>query len=210
MRKRNAVTVMLLLAVMQCAAQTPRPPVPAPAARSNSISVMGGWAWPVSHPGLTTFWGPGPSASVEVLKGVSRTVSLGFDLEGAAFWFRGPTFGTAYPGLTFKTPPVAQIVAGVVGRFMLAPGKKLAPYLGGMIGFSHMTGAEYRQETSSGRVTYYDLPFQTRLAASLYGGLEYRASRSVAFDMEARALYVNDDPNAGLIVAVRGGIRLLF
>ena len=208
MRKRNALTVMCMLAVMQAAAQSPALP-PSPL-RYNSISVLGGWSWPLSHDGLTKFWGSGPTASLEVLKGVSRNVSLGFDLEAAAYWFRGPEFVSAYPNLPFKNPPVAQIVAGVVGRFTIAPGKKFTPYIGGMIGFSHMTGAEYRQETGSGRVTYYDMPFQTRLAVSLYGGVEYRISRTFAFDAEARALYVNDDPNAGLIVAVRGGIRLLF
>jgi hypothetical protein len=208
MRKRNAVIVMCLLAVMQCAAQSPALP-PSPL-RNNSISVLGGWSWPLSHDGLTKFWGPGPSASVEVLKGVSRYVSLGFDLEASAYWFRGTDFVSAYPNLPFKNPPVAQIVAGVVGRFTISPGKKFTPYIGGMIGISHMTGAEYRQATDSGHVTYYDLPFQTKLAASLYGGLEYRISRVIAFDAEARALYVNDDPNVGVLAALRAGFRFLF
>jgi len=208
MRKRNALTVMCMLAVMQAAAQSPA--LPPSSLRYNSISVLGGWSWPLSHDGLTKFWGSGPTASLEVLKGVSRNVSLGFDLEAAAYWFRGPEFVSAYPNLPFKNPPVAQIVAGVVGRFTIAPGKKFTPYIGGMIGFSHMTGAEYRQETGSGRVTYYDMPFQTRLAASLYGGVEYRISRTFAFDAEARALYVTDDPNVGVLAALRAGFRFLF
>jgi hypothetical protein len=147
---------------------------------------------------------------VEVLKAVSRTVSLGFDLEGAAYWFRGTDFMSAHPGLPFKNPPVAQIIAGVIARYTIAPGKQFTPYIGGMIGFSHMTGAEYRQATDSGHVTYYDLPFATRLAASLYGGFEYRVSRRFAFDAEARALYVNDDPNVGVIAALRAGFRFFF
>jgi hypothetical protein len=73
-----------------------------------------------------------------------------------------------------------------------------------------MTGAEYRQETDSGRVTYYNIPFQTRLAVSLYGGLEYRFNRSFAFDAEARALYVNDDPDVGVTAVIRGGVRFYF
>jgi len=208
MQKRSAVTVMLLLAAMQCAAQTLALP-PAPV-RTQSISIMGGWSWPLSHDGLTQYWGPGPAVSVEFLKAVSRTVSLGFDLEGAAYWFRGPEFAAAYPEVPFKNPPVAQIVAGVVGRFTIAPGKKLAPYVGGMIGLSHVTGAEYRQDTDSGRVTYYYIPIQTRLAASLYCGLEYRISRSFAFDAEARALYVHNDPDVGVTAVIRGGFRFLF
>jgi hypothetical protein len=144
---------------------------------------------------------------VEVLKGVSPVVSLGFDLEGAGYWFRGPVFAAAYPTLPFKNPAVAQIIAGVVGRFTITPGKKIVPYIGGMIGFSHMTGAEYRLETDSGHVTYYNLPFQTRLAASIYGGLEYRLSRSLAIDAEARALYVNEDPNVGVTTVLRAGLR---
>ena len=208
MRKRNAVTVMLLLAAMQCAAQSPvLPPSPV---RSQSIVVLGGWSWPVSHEGLTKYWGPGPALSVQFLKGVSRVVSLGFDLEGAAYWFRGPEFASAYPSLPFKNPAVAQIIAGVVGRFTITPGKKIVPYIGGMIGFSHMTGAEYRLQTDSGHVTYFNMPFQTRLAASLYGGLEYRLSRSLSLDAEARALYVNDDPNVGLTTVLRAGLRFFF
>jgi hypothetical protein len=147
---------------------------------------------------------------VEFLTAVSRTVSLGFDLEGSAYWFRGPEFTSAYPKVPFRNPPVAQIVAGVVGRLTIAPGKKLTPYCGGMVGISHMTGAEYRQQTDSGRVTYYYIPFQTRLAASLYGGLEYRFNRSFAFDAEARALYVNGDPDVGVTAVIRGGFRFLF
>ena len=208
MRKRNAVTVMLFLAAMQCAAQ--RPVLPPSIVRSHSVVVLGGLSWPLSHDGLTQYWGSGPALSVEVLKAVSPVVSLGFDLEGAAYWFRGPVFATAYPKLPFKNPAVAQVIAGVVGRFTLAPGKKFAPYIGGMIGFSHMTGAEYRLETDSGHVTYYNIPFQTRLAASLYGGVEYRVSRVFALEAEARALYVNDDPDVGVTAVVRAGLRVFF
>ena len=208
MRKRNAVTVMLLLAAMQCAAQSPILP-PAPA-RTHSIVVMGGWSWPLSHDGLTKYWGSGPAASVEVLKAVSPVVSLGFDLDGAAYWFRGPEFVSAFPNIPFRNPPVAQIVAGVVGRFTIAPGKRLTPYVGGMIGFSHITGAEYRQQTDSGRVTYFYIPYQTRLAAGLYGGVDYRISRPLAFDLEARALYVNDDPDVGVTAVIRAGFRFIF
>jgi opacity protein-like surface antigen len=144
------------------------------------------------------------------LTSMSRTVSFGFDLEGSAFWFRGPEFAAAHPDIPFKNPPVAQIVAGVIGRFTVAPGKKLTPYLSGMIGISHMTGAEYRQETDSGSVTYYNIPFQTRLAFSLSGGLEYRFSRSLAFDAEARALCVINDPDVGVTAVLRGGLRFFF
>jgi opacity protein-like surface antigen len=171
---------------------------------------MGGWSWPVSHDGLTKYWGPGPAASVEFLTAVSRAVSLGFDLEGSAFWFRGTVFASEHPALPFKNPPVAQIVAGIVARVTIAPGKRLTPYVGGMLGLSHMTGAEYRQQTDSGHVTYYYIPFQTRLAASLYGGVEYRISRSFAFDAEARALYVPDDTDVGITAVIRGGFRFLF
>ena len=208
MRKRNAVTVLLLLAAMQCAAQSPMLP-PSPV-RNQSIVVLGGWSWPVSHDGLTKYWGSGPALTVEVLKGISPAVSLGFDLEGAAYWFRGPVFAAAYPSLPFKNPSVAQIIAGVVGRFTMMSGRKIVPYIGGMIGFSHMTGAEYIQQTDSGHVTYFNMPFQTRLAASIYGGLEYRLSRSLAIDAEARALYVNDDPNVGLTTVLRAGLRFFF
>lgn len=208
MRKRNAVTAMVLLAAMQCAAQSPiLPPSPV---RTHSIVVLGGWSWPLSHGGLTQYWGSGPAIAVEALKAVSPVVALGFDFEGAAYWFRGPVFAAAYPNLPFRSPPVAQIVAGVVGRFTIASGKKFVPYIGGMIGFAHMTGAEYRQETDSGHVTYYNIPFQTRLATSLYGGVEYRFNRSLAFDAEARALYVHQDPDVGITAVLRGGFRFFF
>jgi len=208
MGKPGAVTVMLLLLAMECAAQSIALP-PAPV-RTQSVSIMGGWSWPLSHDGITQYWGPGPAASLEFLKAVSRTVALGFDLEGAAYWFRGPEFAAANPGVPFKNPPLAQIAAGVVGRFTIAPGKKITPYLSGMIGVSHITGAEYRQDTDSGRVTYYYIPIQTRLAVSLCGGLEYRISRSVAFDAEASALYVHHDPDVGITAVVRGGFRFIF
>ena len=209
MLKQSAVIVAVLVGVSMCPAQSSLALPPAPV-RNHSISIQGGWSWPLSHDGLTSYWGPGPAASVEFLTAVNRMVSLGFDFEGSAFWFRGPAFTSAYPKLPFRNPPVAQIVAGVVGRLTIAPGKRLTPYIGALIGISHVTGAEYRVQTDSRRVTDYYIPFQTRLAGSLYGGLEYRISRSLAFDAEARALYVNDDPDVGLTAVVRGGFRFLF
>lgn len=205
---RTAVIFTLLLASVECGAQRLSPP-PVPV-RNQSIIISGGWSWPLSHDGLTKFWGPGPAASVEFLTTVNRALALGFDLAGSAYWFRGPEFARAYPTVPYRNPPVAQIVAGIAGRVTIAPGKRFTPYIGAMIGFSHMTGAEYRQATDSGRVTFFYIPFETRLAGSLSGGFEYRFSRSFAFDAEARALYVNGDPDAGLTATARGGFRFFF
>jgi len=208
MRNRSAVIVLSFLAAMQCAGQSLSLP-PAPI-RNHSIVIMGGWSWPLSHDGLTHYWGPGPAASAEFMTAVSRAVALGFDVEGSAFWFNGPKFAADFPKLPFRNPPVAQLVAGVTARITLTPGKRLVPYIGGMIGISHVTGAEYRLQTDSGRVTYYYIPFQTRLAGALYGGLEYRFGRALAFDAEARALYVNNDPDVGVTAVIRGGFRFFF
>ena len=208
MRIRTAVTAVLFLAAMQCAAQgLSLPPGPL---HNHSFVVMGGWAMPVSHDGLTTFWGAGPSLGVEFLTSVNRWIALGFTVDGSAYWFRGPLFGTMYPGLSLRSPALAQIVAGVVGRYTIAPGKKLSPYVGAMIGISHVTGAEYRVPTDTLTTTYYYMPFQTRLALGMYAGLEYRFSRTFACDLESRALYVNNDPNVGLTAVVRGGFRFFF
>jgi opacity protein-like surface antigen len=171
---------------------------------------MGGWSAPLSHDGLTGNWGPGPGASLEFLTAANRYLAFGFDLEGSAFWFKGPGWANAYPSLPFKNPPVAQILAGVVGRVTFAPGKKLSPYAGAVLGLSHVTGAEYRVDTDSGRTSYYYIPFQTRLAVSFYCGIEYRFSRSFAFDAEARAVEVIDDPDVGAVAVLRGGFRFFF
>ncbi|HTO93446.1 MAG TPA: hypothetical protein VMM80_03715 [Bacteroidota bacterium] len=205
---RSALTAACLFSVIPCAAQRLSMP-PAPL-RTHSISVEAGWSWPLAHDGLTKYWGPGPGASIEFLTSVSRTVALGFNIDGSAYWFRGPAFVHDYPNLKFRNPPVAQIVAGVIGRITIAPGKRLTPYVGALLGFSHMTGAEYRQVTDTTSTTYFYLPFQTRLAVGLYGGLEYRISRGLAFDAEARALYVNNDPNVGASAVMRGGLRFFF
>ena len=205
---RTALIAACLFCVIPCTAQ--RLSMPPVAVRVHSIAVEGGWSWPESHDGLTKYWGPGPGASVEFLTGVSRWVALGFSIDGSAYWFRGPQFATDYPNLPFRNPPVAQIVAGVIGRVTLAPGKRLTPYAGAFLGISHMTGAEYRQVTDSTSSTYFYLPFQTRLAVGLYAGLEYRISRGLAIDAEARALYVNNDPNVGASAVVRGGLRFFF
>jgi len=205
---RSALTAVCLFIVMPCAAQRLSMP-PAPL-HVHSLAVEAGWSWPLAHSGLTKYWGPGPGASVEFLTSVSRYVSLGFDIDGSAYWFRGPAFVTDYPGLPFRNPPVAQIVAGVIGRVTLAPGKKLTPYVGAMLGISHMTGAEYRQVTDTTSTTYFYIPFQTRLAMGVYGGFEYRFNRALAFDAEGRMLYVNNDPNVGASAVVRGGLRFFF
>jgi len=207
MRHRGLSIAFCVFIAARSAAQILPPPVLVP---THSIWIMGGYAWPLSHPGLTQFWGPGPSGSVEFTSNVSRGVSLGFALDGSAYWFRGQKFAATYPGLPFKNPPVAQISAGVVARVSLAPTKKLAPYVGASIGFSHMTGAEYIQEVNGIRVTYYNLPFQDRLAASLLCGIEMRLKRSFALDVEARSLFVNNDPDVGATLAARAGMRFLF
>lgn len=208
MRTHVALAVMLLLGAMQTGAQPlSRPPAPF---RNQSVIIMGGWSAPLSHDGLTGNWGPGPGASIEFLTSVSRFVAFGFDLEGSAFWFKGQGWTNAYPSLPFRNPPVAQLVAGVVGRYTIAPGKKLSPYVGAVLGLSHVTGAEYRVDTDSGRVSYYYIPFQTRLAAALYCGVEYRFTRSFAFDAEARAVEVFDDPDVGTVAVLRGGFRFFF
>jgi len=208
MRTHVALAVMLLLGAVHAGAQPlSRPPAPF---RSHSVSIMGGWSAPLSHDGLTGNWGPGPGASIEFLTSVNRFLAFGFDLEGSAFWFKGPGWASAYPSLPFRNPPVAQLVAGVVGRYTIAPGKKLSPYVGAVLGLSHVTGAEYRVDTDSGRVSYYYIPFQTRLAAALYCGVEYRFTRSFAFDAEARALEVINDPDVGTVAVLRGGFRFFF
>ncbi|HUI11779.1 MAG TPA: hypothetical protein VL221_15710 [Bacteroidota bacterium] len=205
---RSALTAACLICVMPCAAQ--RLSMPPMFVRQHSISIEGGWSWPESHAGLTKYWGPGPGASVEFLTSVSRSVALGFSIDGSAYWFRGPAFVSDYPNIPFRNPPVAQIVAGVVSRLTIAPGRMLRPYLGAMVGISHMTGAEYRQVTDTTSATYFYLPFETRLAVGVYGGIEYRFSRAAAFNVEARALYVNNDPNVGLSAVVRSGFRFFF
>lgn len=205
--RHRVLWIALCVCAAECAAQPLPPPVFLP---SHSVWVLGGYSWPLSHHALTDYWRAGPTASVEFTSSVSRSVSLGFALDASAYWFRGQKFAQAYPGLPFKNPPVAQIFAGVVGRINLAPSKRLAPYIGASLGFSHMTGAEYIQEVNGVRVTYYNIPFQDRLAGGLLAGLEFRVKRTFALEVEARSLFVNNDPDVGATLAMRAGMRFLF
>ena len=195
--------VLLLLAAGGARAQ--KPPAPVPMARS--VLVGGGMSWPLTHDGLTQYWRAGPTAAVEFDVRIRRRYQVGLGLEVGAFWFRSARFIQANPGVALHNRPVAQITVAFTGRMELFPEKRIGPFLGLTIGASRFTPAVYQQEIDSVRVTRFNLPEKTRLTVGGIAGVTFHVNRWLGIEAESRLMYVHHDPDAGLILLLRAGLR---
>jgi len=199
--------VFLLLLTAE-GARAQKPPASAPPVRS--VRLAGGMSWPVSHEGLTRYWRAGPAGSLEFDVRIRRRYLVGVGVDVAALWFRASRFGLAHPGVPLENKPVAQITIALSGRVELLPEKRIGPYCGLSIGASRLTAAVYQQVIDSVRVTYFRIPGRTRLSAAGFAGVTFYATRWLGFEAESRLLYVHNDPDAGVTVALRTGIRFSF
>lgn len=205
---RWVLGVVLLLAAADAHAQkrpaTPQPANPLPA---RTVMIGGGMAWPLTHDGVTRYWRAGPAAAVEFDVRVRRRFLVGVGIDVGAFWFRASRFIQSNPGVALHNIPVAQITIALTGRMELFPEKRISPSLGLSIGVSRLTAAVYRQEIDSVRVTWFSIPGRTRLSVGGIAGVTFRATRWLGIDAESRLLYIHNDPDAGLMLLLRAGLR---
>jgi hypothetical protein len=178
--------------------------------QKTSLRLVGGFAWPLGHKGFTEYWQPGPNGEVQFLVSVNRRVWLGFNLDASAYWFRAGTFALQNPGTPGQNKAVAHTFAGIVLRTDFTPGRRLGLYGGVETGAVIITPAEYYEDRSGVRVTYFRIPSSTNLGLGVFLGLELAAGRRVAIDLEPRILYVHNNPDVGLVTALRTGIRFIW
>ena len=180
---------------------------PAPVLPFRTVCISGGMSWPVTHEGLTRYWRGGPTVAVDFNVRFRRRFLLGVGLDVAAFWFRSSRFIQSNPGVPLHNMPVSHITIALTGRVELTPGKRFVPYLGLSIGASRLTAAVYREVIDSVRVTWFNIPGRTRLSAGGIAGVSFQTSRWLGVEAESRLLYVHNDPDAGLVVLLRAGLR---
>jgi hypothetical protein len=141
---------------------------------------------------------------------VRRRFLIGVSVDAAALWFRASRFVQNHPGVSLHNTPVAHITVALTGRMELLPTRRFDPFVGLSVGASRLSAAVYREVVDSVRVTYYNIPGRTRLSAGASAGVMFHATRWLGFEAECRLLYVHNDPDAGVSVAVRTGVRFNF
>ena len=208
---------ILLLSVFLCGspgvAQVKKPrPVPAKPAVNlkKQITVLAGAGIPLSKEGLTQFWKLGPSGSLSFLVNVTPPTSVGIGADFSMLYFKMADFGSTFPTVPVQRKDIAMIHIYVGFKQSFSPARVFSPYIAGTVGAARVTGASYKEIIDSVRVTYYDIPGRTRLAASFALGTDIVLSRVIAFTMEAKATYFHNDPDVGVMSFVRGGFRFSF
>ena len=180
-------------------------PPGAVAGRRVSLSLGGGFGFPLAKEGIKQFWQGGPAASALLLIRAQNAWSVGVGVDGTLLKFRTTTFASTYPGVPVQERRVGYLGVSIALRYSPFQKYRLAPYIGATVGAAKYTAAWYYAIVNGVRRTYYEITGEARLAAGLNGGAEYALSRTVSVAAEVRLNYLFHDPNAGLgFIAVVG------
>ncbi len=183
---------------------------PAQRLLKHSIVVAGGVMTPVTHVSLKRFWNVGPAASVMIFTNVNRYVSFGAGMEATTLSFNDGAFQKQYPGVTAHPLWTANLHLFVAWKYTGRLGNVVSPTFSATVGGSKMTKAVYEERIAGVRTTYYSIPGRMRLTVGLTPGVEFSIHRGLAMAVEGRALYLLNDPEAGLLAGGRIGLRWNF
>lgn len=213
------IRLTVLIAILACAvpahapAQTEKNPSDkyfwlTYAPRFRTIEFWGGMTVPLSHRGLTELWLRGPCTGMNLLVLATNNFVVGIGAEISLLSFRKGIFAAKFPGVPsqFKDMALVHLTLGL--RYYTRPSIRMSPYVGIDIGFARLTGAEYKRIVDGVRQTYYDVPAIARLTFGASAGLDYYIFRRVALQGEARGVYMHNDPNAGMFLSLRMGVKL--
>jgi hypothetical protein len=175
--------------------------------RDQTFEIMGGMTFPMSHNGITSFWLRGPSVGAAVYFKATDRVRIGAGLATAVFSFRRGAFAQTYPNVTVQARDLVSIYLYIASRSYLQPRWRVTPFFGGEIGVVRCSGVEYKGFVNGVRRTYYEIPGMAHLAASGSAGLDFYFARYVAVQVEGRAMYVVNDPDTGVLIAVHAGLK---
>jgi hypothetical protein len=175
-----------------------------------TLSFSFGFANPQSKIGLTSFWNSGPSGSLSFFVHVSRVFSLGVGADVSSLSFDESAFRSRYDTIAVQDKNIVLSNVYVGWRVLMMPSKRVGPFIGGDIGALRATEARYSEVVDSVRVTYYNVGGSTRFTFGLVGGLDAYVVRWLILHAEARAVYVHNDPDIGVLTFVRGGARLIL
>jgi hypothetical protein len=177
------------------------------APRNETIEIMGGVTFPISHVPLKSFWLRGPSAETAFYFKANDHIRFGVGLEAALLSFRRGTFARTFPGVPVQARTLTSIYLYLGMRNYLKPSVRMTPFIGAEIGVVRCSGAEYKEIIGGVRHTYYDIPGMSHLAASCSAGLDYYFIRRMAVQVEGRAIYVMNDTDTGLLLAAHAGFK---
>ncbi|MCC6397322.1 MAG: hypothetical protein IT282_09905 [Bacteroidetes bacterium] len=177
------------------------------ALRDNTLEVWGGLATPATHESFTDFWKRGPSVGLGMMSRLSENLKLGVGVEATLFSFRQGAFADRFPGIPVPAKDQTLVYIFLFARNYFEPGQRFSPYLGGCVGFSRISGAESEEVINGVRKTYYEIPGISRLTVGVSVGADYYFFLRFAVQGEVRAVYLHNDPNLGLVMTFRGGVK---
>jgi len=214
---KRGVTALVAL-IMACGwspgrAQTPSPepepsrPAVAYAPRDNTLEVWACMGIPLSHQSFTEFWLRGPGIGIGLMSRMSENIKIGFGVDGTLYSFRRGAFAERYPGVPVTVRHQTLVQLYLLMRNYFLPGQRFSPFLGADLGFARISGAENKEVINGVRKTYYDIPGTTRLTLSADAGADYFFTREFAIQADVRAVYLHNDPNVGLFLYFRFGVK---
>lgn len=216
--KRGVAALVALIMVSGWSAglaQTPFPdPDPNPsrsatayAPRDNTLEVWACMGTPVSHQSFKEFWQSGPGIGIGLMSRMSENIKFGFGVDGTLYSFRRGAFAERYPGVPMTVRHQTLVNLYLLMRNYFLPGQRFSPFLGVDFGFARISGAESKEVINGVRKTYYDIPGTTRLTLSGAAGADYYFTREFAVQADVRAVYLHNDPNVGVFLYFRVGVK---
>jgi hypothetical protein len=175
--------------------------------RQRTLEVWGGIGHPFNYGSFKRFWMRGPAAGFALYLRATDEVKIGFGSEATLFSFREGNFAKYYPTVPAQVKDIAALNVFLALRRYFRPAMRWSPWIGGEVGFTRISGAEYKEIVNAVRVTYYEVPAAYRLTGTLTTGVDYFVSRRIAVQMEARLSYLHNDESLGLAIGVRGGVK---
>jgi len=204
----------LLWASPEARSQQPKPVAQKTGAAQPSkrltLSFTGGAGIPISKAGIREFWNGSATGSVSILASVSREVAFGVGVDAGMLVFDQTKFIGTYPSVPVQERNTAFLHVYIAWRYTPFWKNRWAPFLGATVGAARFTAAEYKQMVNGVKVTYYEIPGMTRLSFGGILGTDLILSSRVALTVEGRMTYVHNDPEAGLWLALNGGIRFFL
>jgi hypothetical protein len=185
----------------------PLPLTPVALPRERTIEIWGGIAHPLTHASFKRYWMRGPAAGFAMYFRASEHVKIGFGAEATLFSFRAGNFVKWNPTVPAQVKDIVAVNVFLSMRRYFQPTLRTSPFIGAEVGFTRITGAEYKDFINNVRITYYDVPGSFRLTASATFGIDHYLSRKIALQGEARLTYLHNDPNVGLFLGARAGLK---
>lgn len=204
---RTLSLVVAMLAPSGLLAQTPALPAVKPVSPRQTLSVTFGLAVPRSKSGLTAFWENGASGSASFFVNVNREVAIGLGVDVAELQFKESAFRETYPDVDVEANNVILSNVYVGAKLSLLPSMRTCPYITVSMGAQRMTEALYRRSIAGVRVTYYNIGGSTRLTGGVAVGANIHVNSWFALEVEGKATYIHNDPDASVVGAARGGFR---